>query len=79
MDESNPVPIEYTFPHELLELFIERGIHPRSLRYDLGHQRAPLLLIHRLLKEHLGRLGEYEPDTSLLKSVLGAYKKFSLV
>jgi hypothetical protein len=61
LDESNPVPIEYAFPHEL----VKRRIHPRSLRCDLGHQRAPLLLIHQLLKEHLGRLGEYESDQKL--------------
>ena len=65
MDESNPVPIEYTFPHELLDLLIMRGIHPRSLRCDLGHQRTPFLIVHRLLKEHLRRLREYEFNQKL--------------
>ena len=60
LDESNPVPIEYTFPHELLDLLIKRGIHPSSLCCNLGHQSAPLLLIHCLLKKDLCRLGEYE-------------------
>ena len=65
MDESNPVHIEDAFPHELLDLLIKRGIHPRSLRCDLGNQRAPLLLVHRLLNEPLGRLGEYELNQEL--------------
>ena len=65
MDESNPVPIEYAFPHELLDLLIKRTIHPRSPRCDLGHQRAPLPFIHRLLKEHLSRLGKYEFNQKL--------------
>jgi hypothetical protein len=61
LDESNPVPIEYAFPHEL----VKRGIQSRSLCCDLGHQRTPLHLIHRLLKEDLGRLGEYESNQKL--------------
>jgi len=65
LDESNPVPIEYAFPHELLNVLIKRRIHPRGLGCDLGHQHAPLHLIHRLLKEHLGRLGEYESNQKL--------------
>ena len=65
MDKSNPVLIVYAFPHELLDLLIKRGIHPGSLRCDLGHQLASLLLIHRLLKEHLSRLGEYELNQEL--------------
>ena len=65
MDESNPVPIEYAFPHELLDLLIKRGIHPRSLRCDLGHQRTPFLIVHSLLKEHLRRLREYEFNQKL--------------
>jgi hypothetical protein len=65
LDESNPVLIEYAFPHKLLDFLVERYIHPRSLRCDIGHQPAPLFRIHRILKEHLGRLGEYDSNQKL--------------
>jgi len=63
LDESNPVPIEYAFPHELLDLLIERRIHPRSLGCDLGRQHTPICIYR--LKEHLGRLGEYKSNQKL--------------
>ena len=36
---------------------------------DLGHQRALLLFIRRLLQERLRRLGEYESDQKLTISM----------
>ena len=65
LDESNPVPIEYAFPHELLDFLVERRVHPRNLRCDLAHQCAPLFFIHLVLKDHLGRLGQYELNQKL--------------
>ena len=65
MDHGYPIPVEDTFPHELLDLLGEPCVHECRLRSNLRDQSVPLLLVCAFLEEHLGRLREDDADEEL--------------
>ena len=65
LNNSDPIPVEDPFTHELLHFLTQRRVHERRLTRNLRHQRIALLLVRALLEEHLRRLRQDDPDEEL--------------